>query len=293
MLRQLIGENITVRIHYHSQPAMVIADAGQIGQVVMNLIVNARDAMPEVGTLTMVIDSVEPGPDLLRGYPGIQPGRFVRLRVSDTGCGIPPELLERIFEPFFTTKGVGSGTGLGLASVRSIAEEGGGFVNVRSVVGQGSTFEFYLQAVTSVPTKSATTAPSGSRGRETILIVEDEDPVRSVMRLFLEQDGYTVLDAASAIEAFRIVEKHGNKINLLITDVVMPEMNGRELVSRITEFKPDILYLFVSGYSTDDIVRHGVLHARVELLQKPFSPGVLSARVRAILDQAAAANQQP
>lgn len=289
MLRKLIGENIALKIEYPTQPTTVMADAGQIGQVVMNLIVNARDAMPDGGVLTVTIDTVEPGTSLLRSHQGIQPGRFARIRVVDKGCGIQQELLERIFEPFFTTKGVGAGTGLGLASVRAIAEEGGGFVHVHSIVGYGSTFEFYLPAIIAMAAESPVLPHGESHGRETILIVEDEAPVRSVMRLFLERDGYTVHVAAGALEALQVFELHEDVIDFLVTDVVMPEMNGRELVSRILKRKPEMKYLFVSGYSTDDIVRQGVLDSRVELLQKPFSPGVLTARVRAILDQVDAA----
>lgn len=286
MLRQLIGEDIRLQVTYHPEPAMVRADAGQIGQVVMNLAVNARDAMPGGGVLKITVSVVRPTPELLKMYPGTVRGDFVQLSVRDNGVGIPGELLDRIFEPFFTTKGTGMGTGLGLASVRSIAEDGQGFVCVTSVPYQGSDFQFHLPMIVEDTPASVARSPKASRGRATILLVEDESAVRAVMRRFLEHFGYSVLDAANATEAVSVAEHAAGSIDLLITDVVMPETGGRELVEQIRLRWPAMKYLYVSGYSTDDVVRRGVLHSKVAFLQKPFSPEALASKVREVLADA-------
>lgn len=240
--------------------------------------------MPRGGTLKLCIDRLEPEPAVLQAHPGVQPGRFIRLSVSDTGCGIPEALFDRIFEPFFTTKGVGAGTGLGLASVKSIAEDGGGFACVKSKLDHGSTFEFYLPMTDAPAAKSTAVVSNTLQGNETILVVEDEHPVRGMMRRFLEQNGYTVLEAPDAREALRIAAERIAAIDLLITDVVMPGISGRELVEQITAIRPDLKYLYVSGYSTDEVLHHGVLQAQLAFLQKPFAPDVLAAKVREILD---------
>ncbi len=283
MLRQLIGEDVRLQVTYHPEPVMVRADAGQIGQVVMNLAVNARDAMPGGGVLRITVSVVRPAPELLKMYPGAARGDFVQLSVRDSGVGIPGELLDRIFEPFFTTKGTGMGTGLGLASVRSIAEDGQGFVCVTSVPYQGSDFQFHLPMIVEDTPASVVKSPKASRGRATILLVEDEGAVRAVMRRFLEHFGYSVLDAANATEAVSVAEHAAGSIDLLITDVVMPETGGRELVEQIRLRWPTMKYLYVSGYSTDDVVRRGVLHSKVAFLQKPFSPEALASKVREVL----------
>ncbi len=287
LLRKLIGENIQLTLVYSSQAAMVAADPGQVGQVLMNLVVNARDAMPRGGVLTIAIDIVRPDSLLRQAHACAHANNFVQLSVSDTGSGIPEELLERIFEPFFTTKRVGMGTGLGLASVRSIAKEAGGFVFARNNPVQGSTFHFLLPAMDDEPSKMMVLAPKTSHGREKILLVEDENAVRVVLRRFLEKYGYTVLDAAGATEALEIASQQAGAIDLLITDVVMPEISGRELVEKMKSLWPEMKSLYVSGYSTDDVVRHGVLQSQVALLQKPFTPDALATKVREILDHSA------
>jgi PAS domain S-box-containing protein len=291
MLRQLIGEDIQLIINYHDGKATVIADAGQIGQVIMNLVVNARDAMPKGGTLKITIRVRELSQELLQMHPESPPGRFVQLSVRDNGVGIPADLLDRIFEPFFTTKNAGIGTGLGLASVRSIAEDGQGFTCVDSEPGQGSDFQFYLPEIDVESPSPIRTAPEGSGGRGNILLVEDENAVRAVMRRFLEHFGYSVVDVASATEAVNVAEKASGAIDLLITDVVMPQTGGRELVEQIRTRWPEMRYLFVSGYSTDDVVRRGVLHSKVAFLQKPFSPDALANKVREILADTTRNNQ--
>ncbi|MCA9057263.1 MAG: PAS domain S-box protein, partial [Planctomycetaceae bacterium] len=285
MLRQLIGENIELSISCSNTTALVFADAGQVGQVVMNLAVNARDAMPAGGQLTMSIRTLDLDASFLQEYVDVSPGRFVQLTVADTGNGIPPDLMDRIFEPFFTTKGVGTGTGLGLASVRAIAEDSGGFVSVHSQPDQGSTFEFYLPAIDAESATPLVRTPEAAGGRETILIVEDEDAVRMVMHRFLEEFGYTVLTARGAAEAIAIAGQSAGKIDLLITDVVMPEKSGRDLVEGIQRRWPNLKYLYVSGYSTDDVVRHGVSQSHVAFLQKPFTPDGLARKLRELLDQ--------
>lgn len=291
MLRQLIGEDIQLIIDYHEGKATVIADAGQIGEVIMNLVVNARDAMPKGGTLKITIGVRELSQELLQMHPESPPGRFVQLSVRDNGAGIPADLLDRIFEPFFTTKNAGMGTGLGLASVRSIAEDGQGFTCVDSEPGEGSDFQFYLPEIDVESPSPIRTAPEGSGGRGSILLVEDETSVRAVMRRFLEHFGYSVVDVASATEAVTVAEKASGAIDLLITDVVMPQTGGRELVEQIRTRWPEMRYLFVSGYSTDDVVRRGVLHSKVAFLQKPFSPDALANKVREILADTTRNNQ--
>lgn len=281
LLRQLIGENIYLTIALSPKPAIVLADSGQLSQVVMNLAVNARDAMPSGGTLSIRVNIVKPDSSLLNSF--VKHSDFVELAVTDSGVGIHEELIERIFEPFFTTKSVGMGTGLGLASVKAIAEDNGGFVTVTSSPNIGSTFKFYLPAHRIEPSKLPGPSPRASSGSETILLVEDEKAVRGVVRRFLEQYGYSVIDVPTALEAIKIATDSSSKIDLLVTDVVMPEIGGRELVEILRNQWPTMKYLFVSGYSPDEVVRHGVSQAQVPFLQKPFSPNTLAKKIRELL----------
>jgi two-component system cell cycle sensor histidine kinase/response regulator CckA len=282
MLRRMIGEDVRLETNLGGEGGRVRADPGQLEQVLMNLAVNARDAMPRGGCLTIETRHAE----LDEGHGDLVPGRYAVLAVSDTGSGMTREVRSRIFEPFYTTKGVGKGTGLGLAVVHGIVEEAGGQIAVRSEVGVGTTFEVYLpwvdQPVATRPSRSGDrTAP---RGAETVLLVEDEEGVRALTRHVLAAAGYAVLEAADGDEALDIAAGHAGPIHLLMTDVVMPGLGGRELADRVLALHPAAKVLYVSGYTDDAVVRHGVLEEDVQFLQKPFSPGMLAIKVREVLD---------
>jgi signal transduction histidine kinase/CheY-like chemotaxis protein len=286
MLRRLIGEDICLMTDLDLDLARTKADPGQIGQVIINLSVNARDAMPTGGKLTIETTNVDLDESVQGLHPQAAPGHYVMLTVTDTGSGMTPEVQARIFEPFYTTKGPGKGTGLGLATVRAIAEESAGFVSVNSEPGRGTTFKMYLPALGAIaPTeRSAADLDAIPRGNETILLAEDEEPVRSLTCRILQQLGYTVVAASGGAEAIRLAEQHVGPIDLLVTDVVMPEINGRKLAERLTLMRPGLKVLFLSGYTDDAVVRHGVLQADVAFLQKPFAIEALARKVRQSLD---------
>ena len=286
MLQRVIGEDIDLDVRLQEGLGCVRADVGQVEQVVMNLAVNARDAMPQGGKLTIETRDVE----LDEGYAGLnaegRPGPHVQLALSDTGCGMTPELKSRIFEPFFTTKGVGKGTGLGLAVVHGVVRQSGGHIAVYSEPGVGTSFKIYLPRVreTAPEDESPAVVAPAPRGNETVLVVEDEEAVRLLNRIILQGKGYSVLEAADGVEALRAAERHEGPIHLLMTDVVMPGMGGRDLAERLTVLRPGLKVLFLSGYTDDAVVRHGVLQANVNFLQKPYSPAVLSKKIREVLD---------
>jgi len=284
MLRRLIGEDILLTTTLATQLWAVRADPGQVEQVLMNLAVNARDAMPRGGRLTIETLNVTLDEAFVRTYANARAGPHVVMSVSDTGGGMPPEVQAKIFEPFFTTKGAGKGTGLGLATVFGIIKQSGGHVCVMSQVGVGTTFKVYLPQVAHV---TAAKVPLGRgsmpRGTEIILLVEDEHAVRALTRQILLSCGYTVLEAADGAEGLRLATEHRGRIDLLITDVVMPGMGGRELAEQATERHPGLRVLFVSGYTDDAVIRHGVLREGVHFLQKPFSPFALAVKVRDVL----------
>ena len=288
MLRRVIGEDIVLETVLASPLAPTHADAGQLEQVLMNLAVNARDAMPGGGTLTITtadVEAREPGASLL---PDLPPGRYVSLAVCDTGAGMTREVQERIFEPFFTTKPAGHGTGLGLSTVYGIVAQSGGQVFVTSAPGMGSTFTIYLPAHTAVAEPVAATPPPPPvrGGAETVLLVEDEQLVRQLTHQILRRNGYQVLEAADGVEALELLRAHAGQIDLLLTDVVMPRMSGHELVEYARPLRPQMRILYVSGYSEEAIARQGQLTEGIELLAKPFTPGVLTAKIRQLLDQA-------
>jgi two-component system cell cycle sensor histidine kinase/response regulator CckA len=280
MLRRIIGEDVTLETNLQPGLGPVKADPGQIEQVLINLAVNARDAMPTGGQLVLETRNVE------LDEASVRPGPHVLLAVSDTGHGMTPEIQARIFEPFFTTKEKGRGTGLGLATVYGIVQQLGGHIAVSSAPSRGTTFQVYLPrtreaAAPGKPSRSTAPAP---RGSETVLLVEDEDAVRSLARLVLRQAGYRVLEAPGGDEALRVVGRHQGPIHLLVTDVVMPGQDGRQVAERLLGSHPGLKVLFLSGYTDDVVVRHGILEDQVHFLAKPYSPAVLAQKVREVLD---------
>ena len=285
MLRRLIGEHIQLSTVLDPALRPVRADPGHLGQVLMNLAVNARDAMPRSGKLTIETANVLIGEDYGATHLDCKVGPHVMLAMSDTGAGMTPDVQARIFEPFFTTKGVGEGTGLGLSMVFGIVRQSGGCIHVYSEPGHGTTFKIYLPAVDgSAPEEREAPRRSGARGEETILLVEDEDGVRRLAARVLRAQGYQVLTATDGRDALRVVEAHEGPLGLLLTDVVMPHVGGPELAGRIRARFPELRVLFMSGYTDDAVVRHGLLEADVAFLQKPYTPLALARKVRQVLD---------
>ncbi|HEY5934489.1 MAG TPA: PAS domain S-box protein [Kofleriaceae bacterium] len=284
MLRRLLSEDIELAIVLDPTIRNVHADPGQIEQVLMNLVVNARDAMPQGGTVTIESANATLDAAFATDHVGVTPGPHTMLSVTDTGHGMDASVRARIFEPFFTTKEIGKGTGLGLSTVFGIIRQSNGTIWVDSEVGIGTSFRVYLPAVTAeIGVAAATPTVSPKRGTETILLCEDEDPVRTLVRAVLTRNGYQVLEARNGGEALMQFERNPG-IHLLLTDVVMPMMSGRQLAERLLAIRPDLRVLYMSGYTDDAIVRHGVMRDEIELLQKPITPAVLTRRVRALLD---------
>ncbi|MGH7545921.1 MAG: PAS domain S-box protein, partial [Gemmatimonadota bacterium] len=286
MLRRLIGEDIELTTVLDESLGRVRADPGQIEQVIVNLAVNARDAMPEGGKLTIETANIELDERYAERRAVVQPGRYVMLAVSDTGSGMPPEIQTKIFEPFFTTKEVGKGTGLGLATVYGIVKQSEGYIWVYSEPGHGTTFKMYLPRVDAAA-EPLTPIPDRAgllRGTETVLVVEDEAIVRSLVRDILGKNGYRVLEAVDGEEALRLSRTHADPIHLLITDIVMPGMSGPELVETLAPERREMKVIYTSGYTDHAIVNRGVLDPSADFLQKPFTPDVLTRRVRDALD---------
>ncbi len=287
MLRRVIGEDVDLVTALDPDVGSVKADVGQLEQVLMNLAVNARDAMPAGGKLTIETANVEHDPDSAREREAAPVRRCVMLAVSDTGIGMDEATKARIFEPFFTTKEAGKGTGLGLATVYGIVQQSGGFIWVYSEPGHGTTFKIYLPQVEASAQGRAVGAAPGDlpRGTETILLVEDAAAVRAVTRQVLERQGYTVLEAANGAAALQTAAGHPGPIHLLLTDVVMPVLSGRQLADQLARLRPDAKVLYASGYTDDAVVRHGVLEAGISYLQKPFTADSLARKVREVLDR--------
>ena len=289
MLRRLIGEDIQVIARLDPACGSVFADPGQLEQVIINLAVNARDAMTGGGMLTIDTANVAVDERSADDHAAML-GRYVCLSVTDTGCGIPPDVAERIFEPFFTTKAAGQGTGLGLSTVYGIVRQSGGHILVDSEPGQGTSFRVYLPTA-AVPEPALPDIPERSAcpcGTETVLLVEDEDAVRALARRILERQGYTVLDACNGRDAVAVAAR-GGRIDLVLTDVVMPEMNGRALAEALAVSRPSLPVLYMSGYTDDEIVRRGLLDTSSGLLQKPFTADSLARAVRSALAEQRAA----
>jgi two-component system, cell cycle sensor histidine kinase and response regulator CckA len=287
LFRRLLGEDIRLVTRLGSGLGATRVDRAQVEQILMNLVVNARDAMPEGGALVIETRNVQLDEAWAAGHPGSSAGPHVMLSVNDSGVGMDADTQLHIWEPFFTTKELGRGTGLGLATVYGIVKQSGGYITVESTVGKGSTFRIFLPRVEEKAPRAEAVASASApaRGRETILLVEDEDVVRELAREALQEGGYNVLEARHPGEALLVAERQGEDgLDLLLTDVVMPHMSGPQLAQRLREHQPDLRVLFISGYADDATLRHGVQRNEVFFLQKPFTPEVLARRVRETLD---------
>ena len=285
LLRRMIREDIEIVTALDPAAGHVKADVGQIEQILLNLGVNASDAMPHGGRLAMTTRNVILDEGYARTHAQVEPGPYVMLSVSDSGHGMTPEVQARIFEPFFTTKEVGKGTGLGLATVYGIAKQSGGHITVHSELDHGTVFSLYLPNVEDALGIAEPERPAllARRGTETVLLVEDDEPLRTLAREILSIQGYTVLDATSPGEALRLAEAYPETIHLLLTDVVMPQMNGRQVADHLLAARPGLKVLFMSGYTDAAIVQHGVLEPGTHFLQKPFTPDGLGRKVREVL----------
>ncbi len=286
MLGRILGEDITLQLKYWTEPAYIKADASMIEQVLLNLVVNARDAMPKGGQLAIRITTAKADPNYRQYQPESRAEDFICLTVTDSGCGIDPETLRRIFEPFFTTKEVGKGTGLGLATVYGIVNQHQGWIEVDSEVGRGSTFRVFLPVAGDAAPAENGKGPQPARGgHETILVVEDEFAVRELVCSVLEGQGYNILSAETGVKALDVWEEHKKKIDLLLTDLVMPDrLNGRELAEKLRAERPKLKVIFTSGYTADVVGKDFVSQQGLHYLQKPYDPQKLAAAVRNCLD---------
>ena len=286
MLRRMIGEDIELIIHGAENLGSIKTDPGQMEQILMNIVVNARDAMPSGGKLILETDNVHLDEEYARSYPSVKPGYYVKLSISDTGCGMTPEIRERVFEPFFTTKEKGKGTGLGLSTVYGIVKQSDGNVWVHSEPGKGTTFAIYLPRMDGPAEMLIKKGESDEvpRGDETVLVVEDEEAVRKYAVRILKKQGYKVLEATQGDEALLALERHPETIDLILTDVVMPGMSGPKLVESLQQIRKKSKILYMSGYTDESVIRHGVREGEVNFVQKPFTLEMLGRRVREVLD---------
>jgi signal transduction histidine kinase/ActR/RegA family two-component response regulator len=288
MLRRLLGAGIELTTLPGAGLRNVRGDAGQIELVVMNLAVNARDAMPSGGKLTIETANVELDDDYARAHHGVSAGAYVMLAITDNGTGMDKQTQTRIFEPFFTTKEKGKGTGLGLATVFGIVGQSDGHIWVYSEPGQGTTFKVYFPVVGEAVDEVVVERPStiSVRGTETVLLVEDDDQLRALAHTVLRRAGYVVFDAANAGEALLICEQHPSRIHLMVTDLVLPRMSGRQLAERVAPLRPDMKVLFMSGYTDDAVLHHGLLDSDLAYLEKPITPTSLTRKIREVLGAA-------
>ena len=284
LLARVLREDIKLRCALAPDAGTIRVDPGQLEQVLMNLAVNARDAMPQGGLLTIETANVDLDAEYLQAHAMAKPGRYVMLAVTDTGVGMDAATQARIFEPFFTTKEVGKGTGLGLATVQGIVQQSGGFIWVYSEPDHGTVFKIYLPRVDEPVSQTESATGEDTRGTETVLVAEDVTAVRAVTREMLRRYGYTVLEAADGATALEVAANFKEPIHLLLTDVVMPDLNGRDLAARLQAARADLKVLFMSGYTDDAVVRHGILQQGIAYLQKPFTPESLARKVRTVLD---------
>jgi two-component system, cell cycle sensor histidine kinase and response regulator CckA len=285
MLQRMIGEHVNLQLHLHPGALAVHADAGMLDQVLMNLAINARDAMPHGGRLLIETGERNADADITRIYPEVSPGRYVWLKVSDNGEGIPPEVLPRIFDPFFTTKAPGKGTGLGLATVFGIVKQHRGWIEVRSEPGRETSFRIFIPAIEVAPAETSPCATQARGGTETILLVEDDRAMRGLTRMMLERSGYRVVEAASGVEAVKLWPEHRKQVALLLTDLVMPGgVSGPQLARRLHEDNPRLKVIFTSGYSVEIPGSDIELRAGDNFAQKPLSPDQLIKTVRRCLD---------
>jgi CheY-like chemotaxis protein len=288
MLRRLIGEDVELKTSCANGLGKVLVDPGQMEQVIMNLAINARDAMPQGGALTVETAEVTLDVKYAAEHVGVSVGPHVMLAVSDTGIGMSKAEQARMFEPFFTTKEMGKGTGLGLATVFGIVRQSEGTIWVASEPGHGTSFKIYFPIAQPAHALSPSPVPAPDRSRlrgvETILLVEDEEKLRLLAATSLRKFGYTVLEAQNAGEALLVCEQHTATIHLLLTDVVMPRMSGRQLAERLQPLRPDMKVIYMSGYTDDEVLRHGVLSATFSFFQKPITPEPLARKVREVLD---------
>lgn len=287
MLRRMIGEDVTLELNLKAAPSTILADQNQIEQMLMNLTVNARDAMPQGGSLIIETSNVIIDEKFAQQRPEMKPGAYVMIAVSDTGTGMSSEVQEKIFEPFFTTKAMGKGTGLGLATVYGIVKQHNGFIYVYSEPGSGTTFKIYLPLVTAHVTATASNREAVPlvAGTETVMVVDDELSIRRLAGDILRPLGYQVLEASNGLEALEVTRSRSENIHVVLTDVIMPGMNGKDLAHSLQLERPGIKVIFMSGYTDDMIVHHGVLNKGVNFIQKPVTPSVLTKKLREVLDQ--------
>jgi CheY-like chemotaxis protein len=294
MLRRIIGEDIAIETNIAPDLWSIKVDPAQIEQIIVNLAVNARDAMPQGGKITIAAANTTLTRNDLVSHPETQPGEYVLLSISDTGLGMNNNILANIFEPFFTTKEQGKGTGLGLATVYGIVKQNRGDIWVQSAEGQGTTFKIYLprlegshELLTIVEANQ-----DNPQGNETILLAEDDHEVRELTRQVLVRQGYTVLDTASGTEALHLAKHYPHPIDMLLTDVIMPDINGKVLAEKILPIRPQLKIIFISGYPNETIAKHGVVDSGTIFLQKPFTASQLAQQVRVALDQHAPPQQE-
>lgn len=285
MMSKLVGESIAIKLNLDSKISNIKVDPGQVQQVIINLVVNARDAMPNGGTIQLETQNIVLDEQYCTSHKEVPPGHYVKLVVTDTGCGMDADTQSRVFEPFFTTKGLGKGTGLGLATVFGIVKQAGGHISIYSELGKGTSFKIHFPA--SAEEESAphpSEARSTQYGAETILLVEDEEEIRGLLAEILTSKGYTVLSAKNGSDAMKVYRKARGKIQLLLTDVIMPDMTGRDLSKELLRIQPDLKLIYMSGYTSNVIANHGILDPGVVLLEKPISASALLDIVHEILN---------